>query len=255
MLAGLVKAPSAYDPASARPAAAKDRRNYVIDQMAEHGFVSRRGRGAATARTDRLNVYEPPNDCVSVAPEVNNWGFFCDFFKSWWMQQPAFGANPQERLDKLRRGGYKIVTTLDPKLQTDGDEARADKEKIEQQLRARRRLIEPGTGRVKAMAVNRIYSLDQSAQRPAHRPGQARPGPGNYPNTVNPLLGGGDMPGYQAGSTFKMFTHAGRAGRGHAADAPRSTRPQQLVSSNTWHEPGGAAPAATAGARRTPAAP
>ena len=29
---------------------------------------------------------------------------------------------------------------------------------------------------------------------------------GNYPNTVNPLLGGGDLPGYQAGSVFKMFT-------------------------------------------------
>ncbi|HEX2774499.1 MAG TPA: penicillin-binding transpeptidase domain-containing protein, partial [Micromonosporaceae bacterium] len=28
----------------------------------------------------------------------------------------------------------------------------------------------------------------------------------NYPNTVNMLLGGGDLPGYQAGSTFKMFT-------------------------------------------------
>ena len=27
----------------------------------------------------------------------------------------------------------------------------------------------------------------------------------NYPNTVAPLLGGGDLAGYQAGSTFKMF--------------------------------------------------
>ena len=48
----------------------------------------------------------------------NDWGFFCDYFKNWWSAQPAFGGNPLERMDKLRRGGYRIViTSLDPKIQ------------------------------------------------------------------------------------------------------------------------------------------
>ena len=74
-------------------------------------------------------------------------------------------------------------------------------------------VVQPGTGQVKAMAVNRVYSLDQSGNGTHSDPAKRDPVKGNYPNTVVPLLGGGDMPGYQAGSTFKIFTHAGRARR------------------------------------------
>jgi membrane peptidoglycan carboxypeptidase len=67
--------------------------------------------------------------------------------------------------------------------------------------------VEPGTGRIKAAAVNRIYSLDQSHNGENSDYAAKRAGvPGSYPNTVAPLLGGGDMVGYQAGSTFKIFT-------------------------------------------------
>src|SRR5690606_8205888 len=51
------------------------------------------------------------------------------------------------------------------------------------------------------MALNRRFALDQDSNGP-HTRGV---GQGNYPNTVNPLLGGGGVPGYQAGSTFKFF--------------------------------------------------
>ena len=53
------------------------------------------------------------------------------------------------------------------------------------------------------MAVNRVYSVDRSANGRHTDPAKASSTPGNYPNTVNALLGGGDLPGYQAGSTFK----------------------------------------------------
>src|SRR5436190_1628093 len=56
------------------------------------------------------------------------------------------------------------------------------------------------------MAVNRVYSLDRASNGPHSDPRLRKRLRGNYPNTVNPLLGGGDLPGYQAGSTFKMFT-------------------------------------------------
>ena len=72
--------------------------------------------------------------------------------------------------------------------------------------------IEPGTGYVRALAVNRNYKLDdhgQAAEQDLHQPGEEakRKIRGTYPNTTNPLLtGGGDITGYQAGSTFKIFT-------------------------------------------------
>jgi membrane peptidoglycan carboxypeptidase len=68
--------------------------------------------------------------------------------------------------------------------------------------------IEPGTGEIKAAAVNRRYSMNQKHNGPHTDPRKRGLVRSNYPNTVNPLLGGGDLPGYQAGSTFKAFTMA-----------------------------------------------
>lgn len=203
-LAGLVKAPSDYDPASNDGEAAKIRRDYVLREMANLGLVTPEESAAAQAEPVQLNVYEPPNDCISVAPEINNWAFFCDFFKSWWIRQEAFGANPQERMDQLRRGGYQITTSLDPDLQSMAIDRVMEKEKVSSHFAHGVVVVQPGTGLVKAMAVNRVYSVDQSANGKSSDPSSTRPG--SYPNTVAPLLGGGDLPGYQAGSTFKYFT-------------------------------------------------
>ncbi len=206
LLAGLVKAPSAYDPAVHDRRAATDRRNYVIDQMVKMGSITAEQATAAKKTKIKLNLTSPPNDCVSVPKKRNDWGFFCDYLRNWWMEQPAFGASSQERLENLRRGGYKIVTTLDPDIQATALEHVLDKEKRKSVYAHGQVVIEPGTGRIMAMAVNRRYSLDQkkNGEHSDRRlRGDVR---GNYPNTVNPLLGGGDMAGYQAGSTFKIFT-------------------------------------------------
>src|SRR5919107_1568234 len=42
----------------------------------------------ATAQPIRLKLTTPRNDCVSVPRAVNHWGFFCDYVKTWFMQQP-----------------------------------------------------------------------------------------------------------------------------------------------------------------------
>jgi membrane peptidoglycan carboxypeptidase len=202
-LAGLVKAPSAFDPAGTDPGAAFDRRNYVIDRMAALGYVTPAQAEETKAQPIQLNVTEPPNDCLSVDTSVNDWGFFCDFFKTWWVRQPAFGSTPAERWDNLRRGGYRVITSLDPNVQSIALKQVTGKEKTTSSYALGEVVVQPGTGRVKAMAVNRVYSLDKSHNGTNTGP---HDGPGNYPNTVNPLLGGGDLPGYQAGSTFKMFT-------------------------------------------------
>ncbi|GAB7047952.1 transglycosylase domain-containing protein [Catenuloplanes indicus JCM 9534] len=207
LLAGLVKAPSAYDPAGRDAEAAIARRDYVIDRMAEAGFITAREAEKEKKTPIALKLTDPPNDCVSVAEDVNDWGFFCDYVKNWWMQQDAFGADPAARLDRLRRGGYRIVTTLDPAVQASALKNVLDKERTRSRFAHGSVAIEPGTGHVRAMAVNRVYSLDQKDNGRHSDPRQRRAGLlGNYPNTVNPLLGGGDMPGYQAGSTFKLFT-------------------------------------------------
>jgi membrane peptidoglycan carboxypeptidase len=203
VLAGVVQAPSAYDPAATDTKAALNRRNYVIDRMVDLKYLT--AAEAAPMKTAPLGLHlsAPPNDCVATQP---GWGYFCDYFRAWWTSQPAFGTSPGERLDRLRRGGYTIVTSLDPRVQAPARAHILAREKVTSSYALGMVAIEPGTGRIKAMAVNRNYSLDKSHNGPHSDPRLRKRMRGNYPNTVNPLLGGGDMAGYQAGSTFKMFT-------------------------------------------------
>jgi membrane peptidoglycan carboxypeptidase len=206
MLAGLVKAPSAYDPAQ-NPAAALERRNYVIDRMTEIQYLSPELADQVKQIPIELRLTDPPNDCISVNPAHNDWGFFCDMLKNWWRKQDAFGKTPQQREENLRRGGYNIVTSLDPNMQAIAMDQVTSNERMGSSYALGLVAVQPGTGRIQAAAINRNYSLDQSGNGPHSSYASREAGAvSSYPNTVAPLLGGGGMPGYQAGSTFKFFT-------------------------------------------------
>ncbi|GIJ52170.1 penicillin-binding protein [Virgisporangium aliadipatigenens] len=208
MLAGLVQAPSAYDPAKETQAqAAQNRRDYVLHRMMTLGYLSAAEGEAALAEPLRLNLHEPPNDCGDVPRDTRHWGYFCDLFKTWWVNHSDTGGDPVERLDALRRGGYTIVTTLDPGFQWVAQREVLAHQPTGSPFALGTVTVEPGTGKIFTMAVNREYTLDQSHNGRHSDPARARTGQvGTYPATVNPLLGGGWLPGYQAGSTFKMFT-------------------------------------------------
>ncbi len=207
MLAGLVQAPSTYDPASTDKKTATERRDWVVDRMVQIKYLSPEAGAEIKSKPIALNVGTIPNDCAGVSAEHNDWGFFCDFMHSWWLQQPQFGATRAERENALRRGGYTIISTLDPGVQNMANTSVRSKEDASSSFAHGIVMMEPGTGKVRAMAVNRNYALDQSANGPNTNSAKRAAGiPGSYPNTVVPLLGGGDMSGYQAGSTFKMFT-------------------------------------------------
>src|SRR6185437_4794665 len=100
---------------------------------------------------------------------------------SWWTSQPAFGDSPGERLDRLRRGGYTIVTSLDPRVQAPAQAHILAREKVNSSYALGMVAIEPGTGRIKAMAVNRNYSLDKSHNGPHSDPKLRKKMRGNYP--------------------------------------------------------------------------
>jgi membrane peptidoglycan carboxypeptidase len=205
-LAGLVKAPTSYDPAGPNKSAAAQRRNYVIDRMTDLEYLTPATATALKKQPIALKLSDPPNDCISVPAKHNDWGFFCDMLKNWWMQQPAFGDNAEARLEKLRTGGYSIVTSLDPRLQSIAMDEVTSRESIGSSFALGLVAVKPGTGEIQAAAVNRRYSLDQSHNGRSSDYSQAADVRGSYPNTVAPLLGGGDGAGYQAGSTFKIFT-------------------------------------------------
>jgi membrane peptidoglycan carboxypeptidase len=233
-LAGLVQAPSAYDPITSDQTQALARRNWVLDRMVDIDYLSRGDASEVRGLAIELDVSDPPNSCIGVQGTPNEFGFFCDYFRRWWREQDAFGATPAERERELRQGGYTIITTLDPDLQKMANKHVHDGKEEGSKFAHGAVVMEPGTGRIKALGLNRTFSYDQAHNGPHSNPAFDRKG--NYPNTVNPVLGGGAEGGYQAGSTFKIFTMLAALDAGYPLDyniySPNQVR-TSFVSSTT----------------------
>jgi membrane peptidoglycan carboxypeptidase len=225
MIAGLVKSPSFYDALDRNGQGAAEtlqRRNWVIGQLAEITAITPEQAAAARAVPLAVKGQQPANGCATTSK--NDWGFFCDYFYRWWLAQETFGPTPYDRERRLKGGGYRIVTTLDPATQE------AAHRRVEQHLATGEKnalmlaAVEPGTARVRALATNRTFGLDDRnpKNKISSNPAKAAAGiRGSYPRTTIPLLTGGpDVAGYQAGSTFKMFTMVAALEQGYPLGYP-----------------------------------
>lgn len=190
-LAAIVKGPTAYDPLR-NPENATQRRNVIINRMADLGYISREQAERATSvpMEQVLNPTRTANGCTtSYAP------FFCDYVLQTILTSEEFGETPEEREAFLRRGGYTIRTTLDPKVQTAA--SNAVNEYIpptdESRKAAAISMVEPGTGNIIAMTQNREW-------------GTSGAGKTTYNYNTDRSMGG--TIGMQSGSTFKIFTLA-----------------------------------------------
>ncbi|PRY54205.1 transglycosylase domain-containing protein [Glycomyces artemisiae] len=202
MLVGLIQSPSVYDPINGSSEAALARRNHVVNRMVDVGYLT--SDEGETAKAEDLNLNPQEANNTSGGAIDSDYGFFVDYFEKWWEQQEDFGDSEEVRKARLYRGGYEITSTLNVELQD------ASQEAIENQLETGSEyalgsvVVEPGTGAIEVMAVNRNYSNDVSDNGPNTANSDYK---GSYPNTTNPLLSGNaDVNGYQAGSSFKMFT-------------------------------------------------
>ncbi|GLY03931.1 MULTISPECIES: transglycosylase domain-containing protein [Actinoplanes] len=210
MLAGMVKAPTAFDPTTKTGyPQAVTRRDYIVDNMLSMGQITAEEAAAAKKVKVPTTTKRQSSGCVSVSK--NNWGFFCDYFTRWWMSQVDFGENTYDRERLLKSGGYKIVTTLDLDAQADARKEITQQIKDTNQNALMLAAVEPGTGKVRVLAANRKYKNDDPSDpqnKLSSNPAQAADGiRGTYPNTTNPIItGSSGIPGYQAGSVFKMFT-------------------------------------------------
>ena len=190
-LAGIVQQPTAFDPLR-NPELSTERRNVVLRRMAELGYITtdEADRASLTPMTTLLNPSLTTNGCTSsYAP------FFCDYVLETIRRDPVFGATPEEREAFLRRGGYTIRTTLDPKTQSAAFAAVTKYIPTNDPSRraAAITMVQPGTGNVLAMTQNRDW-------------GTSGRGKTTYNYNVGTDMGG--TLGMQAGSTFKIFTLA-----------------------------------------------
>jgi membrane peptidoglycan carboxypeptidase len=188
LLAGIVQSPTAFDP-FAHPAAALQRRSEVLTRMWQLHYVSKPVALAAEKTPLDLKPSAAPVSVGCASPSVTKSAFFCDYVEHVLkLQYPSVWSDIQNS------GGLAITTTLNMRDQLAADRAvnyveppndpavnpgrNADTEV----------LLQPGTGDVRAIAVNRTYGTQDDI---------------DY--AVN-LQYGGSQDGVQTGSSSKIFT-------------------------------------------------
>ncbi|GGH91170.1 transglycosylase domain-containing protein [Arthrobacter liuii] len=207
LLAGLVNGPSLYDP-TVHPEAAKTRRDLVLDAMLQHGYIDQQQHDDAVKTPIQLKVNPPKQGCA-YAPQAQ---YFCDYVIHQIENDPAYGATQDERDQKIMAGGLTIKTTLDPRLQGPAQAqvdatAGANPDKWGASLVT----IEPGTGKVLAMAQN-------SRKLPGEGSGFVSDYNFNVDGSdaAGNALGG--VGGMQPGSTMKPVTLAAWLGEGKSTN-------------------------------------
>ncbi len=137
----------------------------------------------------RLKITKYPNGCVSSVA-----AFSCDYIRRYLGEESALGATVAEREQRLVRGGLTIKTNIDLRMQKAANEAVKSTVDAKDKAVAGMAMVEPGTGKVRAVAQSRPMGRDK-------KKGQS------YINYTVPKAYGGSG-GFPAGSTFKMFTVA-----------------------------------------------
>ncbi|MGI3783547.1 MAG: transglycosylase domain-containing protein, partial [Janthinobacterium lividum] len=190
LLAGLVQNPAGFDPVT-HPGAGIERRNVVLDRMGELGTAST----AAVAKAKKTKFSTQQVETTSSGCQSSDLPFICDYVRRSVLDMPSLGKTEADRLKVLMQGGLTIRTGIDPDVQETVQKKVSAAVGAKDPVIAAMDMIEPGTGKIVAMAQSRPV-MGSDAKK-----GQT------YWNYSAPRDLGGNQ-GFQAGSTFKAFTAA-----------------------------------------------
>ncbi|MBA8815528.1 membrane peptidoglycan carboxypeptidase [Microbacterium halimionae] len=185
----------------------KDRQIYVLDRMLSDGKITQEQHDEAVAAPIEPNITDPTTGCAAAGDAA----YFCQYVVSWIGQDTALGETQDERDRTLKRGGLNIYTTLDWRLQNQAQDSMnvyAPTSVDNMKFGATAVNIEVSSGRILAIAQNTKFSEDAAL---ADDP--------NYSSLVyagNRQYGNSD--GFNAGSTFKLFTLVDWLEQGHSVN-------------------------------------
>ena len=110
-LAGLIRSPSGYDPIR-KPERARVRLEQVLDRLVDVALID-------TVERDRVLAEWPiPERTLALPGRVTKPTYFTEALQDYLLNKSdILGVDEQQRRSTLLRGGLKIYTTIDPKLQ------------------------------------------------------------------------------------------------------------------------------------------
>ncbi|MBW3548729.1 MAG: penicillin-binding protein, partial [Actinobacteria bacterium] len=217
LLAGLIPAPSRYEPRG-NPAMAEAKRMLVLDAMLDEGMIDADEHAGAAAQTVWLaKPGEPPPDrpVTVVHPRQRaetRYPYFVDYLQRYLADR--YGS------DAVYREGLRIDTTLDPRVQGEADRAVGETlDGTDPPLEMSLVAVEPHTGFVKALVGGRDFAA----------------------SPVNLALGAaGGGSGRQPGSAFKPFVLAQALEEGIPPNRSLPGRSPLVVGNDTFRNYGGA---------------
>ena len=193
VLTGIVKDPTLYDPFQ-NPKAARERRNEVINNMAVAGHITARA-AAAYEKTPIQLTNKPVNlgaQGCSFANDkaIQNVGFFCQYAMNWLENKLPDRIGGGLTARQIATGGYKIVTSIDPALQNQAQDALFKDFPAAASTTVIQPAIDPGTGEILSMGTSKHYAYGNIPQ--------------GKPGYTSLDLFKGAFSG--SGSTYKYFT-------------------------------------------------
>ena len=220
LLAGTTNAPSAYDPES-QPELAKNRRDWVLSKMLEEKFITQEQYDEAVSSEIQLDVQEAPAGCGA----AGNYAYFCTYVVNEILGSENFGPDVASRRQLLTRGGLKITTTLDRARQNAADGVIQARTPIGDSDGANSTIVsvEPGTGRIQALAQNTNYEDSQLVFAADAKHGGVELPDGNV--------------GFQPGSTFKALILAEWLKTDHTASQTVNASAPRTYPPNTFNIP------------------
>lgn len=194
-LAAILPAPTYYSPFGPHKTELDKRKNLVLDKMFEHGYITTTERDEAKKE---VLSFKSPRDSSITAPHFV-------FYVQQYLEQ-KYGQ------DALEQNGWKVITTLDAKLQTKAEEVvQARAETNEKNFNATNTgviALDPSNGNILAMVGSRNY-FDEKID-------------GNYNVTLADR---------QPGSAFKPFAYAEAFLKGYTPDTVLFDVPTQFSTS------------------------
>ena len=152
MLAGLVQSPANDDPI-ANPENAQVRRDQVLQRMLALRHIDQAEFDEIAGQPVQVVPGQaPPNGCI----DSSIGGFFCAYLEGYLTGELGL---TQAQIDD---GGLTIQTTLRPDMQAAGDQAVLNTLPMGDPLAGMYTAVEPGTGNVLAMSVNRRFGCAQA---------------------------------------------------------------------------------------------